>query len=109
MSKTTIIILDDSRVVRCGAGCGINWAKKEEAEKAREQVKKRLRDDFVLQYLDMANPVVAEKFAPVLKKANKAELLYPLLIINGDIRISGDFDLRMLTDMIDASRELGIV
>lgn len=109
MSKIIITILDDSRVGKCYAACGINWSKKEEIERAREQIKRQLRENFILEYLDMAQPEVARKFSPIVQKAKKADLLYPLLIINGDIRISGDFDLRMLTDMIDASRELGIV
>lgn len=109
MAKTIITVLDDSRVGRCNAGCGVNWSKKEELERASEQIKRQLRDDFILEYLDMAQPEVAKKFSPIVQKARKAALLYPLLIINGGIRISGDFDLRMLADMIDASRELGIV
>lgn len=109
MSKTTITILNDSRVKKCEAGCGVNWSKKDEIERAREQIKKQLHDDFILEYLDMAKPEVSKKFSPVIQRAKKTDILYPLLIINGDIRISGDFDLRMLTDMIDASRELGIV
>lgn len=109
MKKTIITILDDSRVRKCYAGCGVNWSKKEELDSAREQIKRQFHDDFILEYLDMAQPEVSEKFSKIVQKAKHADLLYPLLIINGDIRISGDFDLRMLTDMMDASRELGIV
>ena len=109
MKKTIITILDDSRVKKCYAGCGINWSKAEELENAREHIKRQLSGDFILEHLDMAKPEVSEKFSKIVQKAKKADLLYPLLIINEDIRISGDFDLRMLTDMMDASRELGIV
>ncbi len=111
MAKTTITILNDSRVSKCDAGCAVNWSKNEEIERAREQLKRQLRDDFVLEYLDMVRPEVERQFAPVVQKTRKAkaDFLYPLLIINGEIRISGDFDLRMLADMIDAAREMGIV
>ena len=108
MPKTIITILNDSRVKKCDAGCGVNWSKKEEIDIAREQIKRQLHDDFVLEYKDMANASVAKIFLPIIQKARKADIFYPVLIINGDIRISGDFDLRMLTDMIDAARELGI-
>lgn len=109
MDKTEITILDDSRVLRCDAGCGIKWSKKEELEMARKQIKSHLLEAFTLEYLDLAQQEVNKKFTPLLQKAKKANLQYPLLIINGDIRISGDFDLRMLSDMIDAARELDIV
>lgn len=108
MAKINIIILDDSRVEKCYAGCGVNWSRTEEIELAREQVKRLLRDNFVLEYKDLAQPDAALRFTAVVDKAKKAELLYPLLVINGDIRIAGNFDLRMLTDMLEASQELGI-
>lgn len=110
MAKTThIVILDDSRVEKCYAGCGVDWSKEEELERARENIKARFHADILLEYLDLAQPQINEKFSSVLKKARTAELLYPLLVINEDIRISGNFDFRMLVDMIAAAQELGIV
>ena len=44
-----------------------------------------------------------------MDKVQAGELLLPLLMINGQVRIVGDFDVRMLVDMIDAQGELDIV
>jgi len=43
------------------------------------------------------------KWRGIIKKRN---LLLPLLIINGDLRISGPFDMRQLMDIIEVETEI---
>ena len=48
-----------------------------------------------------------ETVAEVLRqKARSGVLSLPALVINGEVRISGHFDMRMLMDAIDAEIEI---
>lgn len=107
-SKPTIqiTIIDDSKREKCGAHCGADWPLPETIALANQRIKDRFGNKIKLKYLDLAKPV-ANRHALQLKQQVKAKNLpLPLLVINDKLRISGQFDIRLLLDAIDAETEI---
>ena len=110
MSKNTIqiTIVNDSRRVECEAECGIDWSSAEAVALATQRIKERFGDKIQLTYLDLSEAVASEdaqKWNEVIRDKN---LSVPLLLVNGQIRISGNFDIRQLLDVIEVEIELGV-
>jgi len=103
-----ITIINDSRRVECEAECGIDWSSPEALTLATRRIKDRFGDKIQLAYLDLSRGVdndVTLKWSEVIKSKN---LLLPLLLVNGQLRISGRFDIRQLLDTVEVEIELGI-
>ena len=101
-----VIIADDSKGEKCDAHCGIDWSSVEAIALANQRTKDRFGDRIQLEYIDLSKPV-SNRRAPELKQRFKTENLpSPLLLINGEPRISGQFDIRQLLDAIDAEIEI---
>ncbi len=101
-----ITIVDDSSTEKCDASCGVDWSSQETLNLANQRTKDKFGDKIQLQYLDLSNPMTAHdapEWNEVIKDKN---LLLPLLLVNGQPRISGQFDLRQLLDVIEAEMEI---
>ena len=102
-----ITIMDESSREKCEAGCGVDWSSPEAIALASQRIKDRFGDKIQLEYLklskDMANHDALE-WDEVIRSKN---LSLPLLLINGQPRISGQFDIRQLLDTIEAEIEIG--
>ncbi len=90
----------------CSESCGVNWLKPEPQKDAGERLRKLYGNSVNIEFLDLDIPEVRQKHGGWLKRVKEENLLLPLLVINGEIRISGFFDTRMLLDMVDAEGEL---
>ncbi|MFC1943347.1 hypothetical protein ACFLWO_02055 [Chloroflexota bacterium] len=102
-----ITIIDDSSQGECDAGCGEDWSSPEPLALAEQRIKDRFGDKIQLQYLDLSKAVPNHdvlEWNEVIKNKN---LLLPLLLINGQPRISGLFDIRQLLDTIEVEIEIG--
>ncbi|MBI3040414.1 MAG: hypothetical protein HYY80_01960 [Chloroflexi bacterium] len=102
-----ISIIEDSRQERCATGCGEDWSSPEAFALAERQIKGRFGDKIQLRYLDLSQVIADDdvvKWKAVIKKKN---LPLPLLVINGQPRISGLFDIRQLLDTIEVEIEMG--
>jgi len=102
-----ITIIGDSSQGECDAGCGEYWSSPEALALAEQRIKDRFGDKIQLQYLDLPKAVPnhdALEWSEVIKNKN---LLLPLLIINGQLRISGLFDICQLLDTIEVEIEIG--
>ena len=101
-----ITIVNDSRRKECGAECGTDWSSPEAIALASQRIKDRFGNRIQLAYLDLPeardNPDALE-WNKVIKNKN---LLLPLLLLNGQLRISGQFDIRQLLDTIEAEIEI---
>jgi len=99
-----ITIIDDSNSEKCEAHCGVDWSRAENLAQASRQIKERFSTRIALKYSDLsgATDTLSLEWR---KKVSKENLSLPLLVINDKIRISGEFDLRMLLDVIDAQIE----
>ncbi len=99
-----IVIADNSKAEKCSADCGTDWSSAEAIALASQQIKERLGEKIQLKYLDLSKP--ANHYALELSQEIKNQnLLLPLLLVNGQPRISGLFDIRQLLDTIEVELE----
>ena len=101
-----IIIVDDSKLEKCDAHCGVDWSSPEVIALASQRIKDRFSGKIKLQYLDLSKPVTKHYALELRQQVRNKKLPLPLLVINGEPRISGQFDIRLLLDAIDAEIEI---
>ncbi len=101
-----ITIVDDSKAKKCHAHCGMDWSSPEVIALASQRVKDRFGDRIKLLYLDLSKPITNHYASELKQRVRNKKLPLPLLIINGEPRISGEFDIRRLLDAIDAEIEI---
>jgi len=101
-----ITIVDDSKVEKCDAHCGVDWSSPEVVTLASQRIKDRFGDRIKLQYLDLSKPVTNHYASALKQRVKNNKLPVPLMIINGEPRILGQFDIRLLLDAIDAEVEI---
>ncbi len=102
-----IVIVDDSKVAKCDAECGTDWSSAEAISLASQQIKDRFGNKIKLEYLDLSQTAAYSHALELSQDIKNKNLLLPLLLINGQTRISGQFDIRQLLDTIEAEREIG--
>ncbi len=102
-----VSIIDDSSLPKCDAYCGANWSSEEVLVLARQRVTERFGDRVRLQYIDRSksttNDDALKAWGQAIKNKN---LSLPLLLINSEPKISGEFDIRQLLDAIEADLEI---
>jgi disulfide oxidoreductase YuzD len=101
-----ITIVDDSKVEKCDAHCGVDWSSPEAITLASQRIKDRFSDRIKLQYLDLSKSVTNHYASALKQRVKNNKLPVPLLIINDEPRILGQFDIRLLMDAIDAELEI---
>ena len=84
----------------------MDWSAAEVIALADQQVKARFGDRVQLEYLDLSKPVTGHRVLEWQQRVRNGNLPLPLLVINGELRISGQFDMRLLLDAIDADIEI---
>jgi hypothetical protein len=99
MSKTLHIqIVGNNQQLLCQSGCNNDWSQPNEQTKARMHLQERFGDHIKLDYLDMKD----------IDMHYKKEKQFPLLVVDGHVRLSGQFDMRQLVEIIEAQLELEI-
>ena len=101
-----ITIVDDSKGEKCEAHCGVGWSSAEAIALANQRIRDRFGDKMQLEYLDLSKPVANHRSLELSQEVRNKNLSLPLLLINGEARISGQFDIRLLLDAIDAETEI---
>lgn len=81
---------------RCDAQCGIDWSSPEVVGLAKERIKQRFGDGVTLRLIKASEN----------KHVTLEEDALPVLAIDGQPRIRGQFDIRGLLDVIDAELEI---
>lgn len=109
MKPLQVVILDHSGKKICPESCGTDWLKEENRFLAKERIKQRFGEGVKIEFFDLKDDIAKREFPELIEKAEKEVLYLPILLINGQVRISGYFDIRMLLDMVEAERELGYV
>ncbi len=102
-----VTIIDDSRREECEAKCGIDWSSPEALALAKQRIKDRFGAKIQLEYLDLSKATNNHEALEWNEAIKNRDLPLPLLLINGEPRISGQFDIRQLLDVIDAEIEIG--
>ena len=108
MLKQTIqtVIIGNSKGEKCDARYGIDWSSAEVIARAREQIKDRFGDGIQLEYLDLAEATLDHPALEGNQVIMNKSLPLPLLLINGEPIITGEFDIRLLMDAIDTEMEI---
>ena len=101
-----VIIADDSKGEKCDAHCGADWSSVEAVTLASQRIKGRFGDKIQLEYLDLSKAIDNRRTLEFIQGIKNKDLSLPLLLINGEPRISGQFDIRLLLDAINAELEL---
>lgn len=103
-----ITIVDDSKGNKCEANCGMDWSSAETVVRASRQMKDRFGEGIHVKYLDLSQQVTGNQAAELKRRVRDENLSLPLLLVNGKLRISGQFDIRLLLDIVDAEREIAL-
>ncbi len=101
-----VTIVDNSQGVRCDAHCGMDWSSAEAISLAIERIKDRFGDRVQLEYLDLSKPITNHHALEMSQQVKDKDLSLPLLVIDGQPRISGQFDIRQLMDAIETEVEI---
>ncbi len=102
-----ITIVDDSRTEKCEGECGLDWSSAEVIALASQRIKDRFGEKIELEYLDLAKATANRHTLELSQEIKGKNLSLPLLTINSQPRISGQFDVRQLLDAIEAEMEIG--
>jgi len=92
----------------CDTSCGTDWSLRESLDLAEEQVRNRFGNGVRLAYLDLAGEEKADSLSEWGEKIATEKLSMPLLVLNGRLRITGNFDIRQMLDVIEAELEIGV-
>ncbi len=99
--RLEIIIADQRGAETCTAGCGLDWSRPDSVILARDQIQARFKLAADIRYCDLSDPIAR----PGLKERLQGHV-YPVLVINNRVRVSGRFDMRMLLDAVDTELEI---
>ncbi len=102
----TITLIEDSRRQGCGGGCGTDWTLPESREAAKVRLRERFGGEPEIVFIDLAGDASHPLAGEWSEKAERSNLTLPLLIVGGELRISGNFDLRQLCDILEVEMEL---
>ena len=102
-----IIVFDPDKVNECGVDCGESWSSAEAIDLARQRVIDRFGAGIRLECLDLSKSGITGLSLELQQKIRNGILPLPLLVINGEPRISGQFDIRLLLDAVEAEIEIG--
>jgi len=89
----------------CDASCGEDWSSPDVVGMARQRVKERFGNEMKLEYLDLAKATTNRQTSKW--RQDIKNLSVPVLLINGEPRIAGQFTIRQLLDAIEAEIEIG--
>ena len=98
-----VTIVHRSTGEKCEAACGLNWSAAETFTIIKQRVKDRFGETAELELVDLAKDRAA---AGLNDRVQKEGLSLPLLLVNAEVRISGEFDARQLMDAIEVEKEL---
>jgi len=99
-----VTILYDSKGIKCEAICGLDWTSTETVAIVKQRIKDRFGDIAKLEIMDLSSH---DKRVPkLLERITKNNLSLPVLLVNNEVRISGEFDARQLMDAIEVEREI---
>jgi hypothetical protein len=102
--RIPVTVVYDSSKVKCEAACGLDWTSAETVAMIKQRTKDRFGNTAILEILDLSS---GDKRVPELKeRIRRNNLSLPLLLVNNEVRISGEFDARQLMDAIEVEKEI---
>jgi disulfide oxidoreductase YuzD len=101
-----IKIIDDTSRRDCDAACGTDWSSPEAIELASQQLRSRFGERTQLDYVDLSRAIPDHQIAQWQQTIRERSLSVPLLLINGQLRVAGQFDTRQIIDAVEAEIEM---
>lgn len=102
--RITVIVVYNSTGPKCEAACGLDWNSAETVRMIKQRTRERFGNSAGLEMLDLSS---ADKRVPELvDRIRRYNLSLPLLLVNNEVRISGEFDARQLMDAIEVEQEI---
>ena len=101
-----VTIFDNSQSEKCEGRCGLDFSSPGAVGSITEILGKLYGDKVQLEYLDLAEPSVSSSYPDIAQRVIGENLSLPLLLINGQLRISGYFDIRQLQSAIQIEMEI---
>ncbi len=101
-----VVIVNNTGSIHCQVGCGWDWSQPEHLKLAEERLRDRYGSEVQVDYIDL---VQSEGLPPADCQTDEMEEepRFPRLVINGKMKIAGDFDMRMLLDAVEVVAEIG--
>ena len=99
-----ITIANDSTGALCDIECGTDWSTGETQTLANQRIEEKLSDRGRLEYIDLSQDRNSRRALELKREIGDA--LLPALLINGQVRIAGNFDIRHMMDAIEVEMEL---
>ena len=101
-----IDIIDDTSRRDCDIDCGTDWSSQEALTLADRQIRSRFSGEIHLKYTDLSRMSPDHRAAEWRQTIRERSLPVPLLLIDGQLRIAGQFDTRQIIDAVEAEMEL---
>ncbi len=89
----------------CDAGCGTDWSLPENIAAARNDVSSKFGPRVALSFCNLSFSSDCRVPEDLSRLIAAGSIMLPLLVIEGEARITGYFDLRMMRDVIEAEME----
>ncbi len=102
--KVTIVF--DSTARHCEGQCGLDWSCGETGNLIRRRIKERFGDTVKLELVDLST--TNEDSAVLKQRLANENVQVPSLLIDSEIRIPGEFDVRQLLDAIEVEQEINV-
>lgn len=93
-----LTVVGNSRAPLCRADCGMDWSLPETLAQARQALQEHFGDHVKIEYVDIAHSKKSTRRAKGTS--------YPLLMVDGNVRLAGQFDLRQVIDIAETEIEM---
>jgi disulfide oxidoreductase YuzD len=99
MNSVLIKIINNSRRI-CQTDCSTDWTQVSAVLQTQSVLKEKFGDNVKLVYQDVSSDETESK-------KYQEETSFPLLVIEGQVRLAGRFEIRQIVDIIQAHLEIG--
>lgn len=105
-SSIRVTVIDDARAEKCEGSCGLDFSSPGALEEVNRLLKKLYGETVQLEYLDLAETSTSRSHPEIVERIRAENLALPLLLIDGNLRISGYFDIYLLQNVIQTEMEI---
>ena len=103
-----INIIDDTSRRDCDIDCGTDWSSEEAVVLASRQIESRFGMETRLEYIDLSRTTTDHRAIKWRQTIREKSLPVPLLLIDGHLRVAGQFDTRQIIDAVEVEMELRV-
>ena len=104
VSAVQVTVAFNSQKTVCEGQCGIDWSSAEMVGMVKKRLAERFGNTVKLALVDLS---AINRRSQALKKRLAGDNLFPpVLLINNEVRIPGEFDIRQLMDAVEVEREI---